>query len=57
VANDAFVPEECRHVARRVPRNAIDIEICEGAAEIVALPENRQPAQAGLKPLEADLLE
>ena len=57
VANDAFVPKECRHVARREPRDAIDVEVHECAPEVLALPEDRQPAQTGLEAFEADLLE
>ena len=35
----------------------LGVEVCEGAAEIVALAQDRQPGQAGLKAFEAQLLE
>jgi hypothetical protein len=57
VANDAFVPQQPGDVARGEFRHAIDLEVRERAAEVLALPEDRQPAQAGLKTFEADLLE
>ena len=46
-------------VTSRAPNLAtlLDVEAGEGAAEVLALPQDRQPRQAGLKAFEADLLE
>ena len=55
--DDAGVVQQPADVARGEPRNAIDIEVGEGLAEVVALAEDGQPAQPGLKALQADLLE
>jgi hypothetical protein len=55
--NDAFVAKQPRDIACRVSTDTIDIEVRERAAEVLALPEDRQPAQAGLESFEADLLE
>src|SRR6185503_15069756 len=44
-------------IARAESRDAIDVEFRERRAEVRSLPEDRQPAQAGLESLEADLLE
>jgi len=57
VADDAGVGEEARHVARPEARDLLEVEPREGAAERVALPEDGEPGEAGLEPLEADLLE
>jgi|SRR6188472_4253641 hypothetical protein len=57
MANDALVSEQLRHIACGEPRDAIDVEVRECVAEVLALPEDRQPAQAGLEAFEADLLE
>src|SRR6185503_6106209 len=57
VPDDALVLQETRHVARPEPGDAIDVEPGKRLAERGALAENRQPAQAGLKAFEADLLE
>src|SRR6185503_12461286 len=57
MTNDPFVAEQSRDVARREAGDAIDVEVHERAPEVLALPEDRQPAQTGLEAFEADLLE
>jgi hypothetical protein len=57
VANDAFVGQQPRDVARCESRNLLHVEVCKRAAEVLALPEYRQPAQAGLEAFQADFLE
>ena len=55
--DDAGVLQQALHVARAKARHHRGLEILEGAAEVVALAEDRDPAQARLKAFEADLLE
>src|SRR6185437_12387793 len=50
MADDARVIQQTGHVARRV-------ETGEGAAEVFALAQDREPVQAALKSLETDFLE
>jgi hypothetical protein len=57
VPDDPALLEETIHVACGVPGDGVDIEVGKCAAEVVALLQDRQPAQAGLEPLETDLLE
>src|SRR5690606_22748812 len=57
VADDALVGEEALDVACGEPRDAVEIEVVEGGAEVLALGEDRAPAEARLKSLEAELLE
>src|SRR4026208_1029909 len=38
-------------------RDRVEVEVGERGAEVLALAEDRQPAQASLKPSETDLLE
>src|SRR5690349_23199846 len=55
--DDAGVFQQALHVAPAKLCNDGGIEIPEGLSEVLALAENRDPAQPGLKALEADLLE
>ncbi len=55
--DDAGVLEQALHIARAKTRHYRGLEILEGAAEVVALAEDRDPAQARLKAFEADLFE
>src|SRR5690606_6680418 len=55
--HDARVAEEPLHVPLRVAGDALEIEVVKGAAEVLALGEDRPPAQPGLEPFEAELLE
>jgi len=57
VTNDPLVRQQLRDIARREPRNGIDLEVRECAAEVLALPEDREPTQPRLEAFEADLLE
>jgi len=57
MTNDPFVAEQSRDVARRETGDAIDVEVHERAPEVLALPQDRQPAQTGLEAFETDLLE
>ncbi len=57
VPDDGLVSKQASDVARREARDAVGIEVVERAAEGVTLPEDRQPAQAGLETLEAHLFE
>src|SRR6185503_8654932 len=57
MAHDAFVLEQPLDVARREARDAVEIEAVERGAEVLALGEDRPPAQTGLETLEAELLE
>jgi hypothetical protein len=57
MAHDPRVGEEARHVARSEARDLHDVEACEAAPECVALPEDREPGEARLEALQADLLE
>jgi len=57
VAHDAGVREQSRHVALVEAHDALGIELRERTPERLALVEDRQPAQAGLKAFEAELFE
>jgi hypothetical protein len=57
VTNDARIVQQAPRVARGERGDAVDIEAGECRAEVVPLAQNRQPAEARLKPFEADLLE
>ena len=57
MADDAVVLQQPLHVARAEARDHGGLELREGAAEVLALAEDRDPAQARLKTFEADLLE
>ena len=57
MADDAGVGEEPGHVLLAEARDLVEIEAGEAFPEILALPEDRQPGQARLEALEADLLE
>src|SRR5205085_233072 len=54
---DSGVREEPVDVTRGEARHPSDLEVREPPAEVLALAEDRQPAQAALEALEADLLE
>ncbi len=57
MADDARVAEQPLDVARLEPRDALELEIGEAFAKSLALAQDREPAQARLEALEADLLE
>ena len=57
VPDDAFVPEQLRDLPFAEARDLLEVEAPERAPEVLALAEDRQPRQAGLETLEADLLE
>jgi hypothetical protein len=57
VPDDAGVAEQPGHVARSHARHGVDLEIPEGAPEVRPLAEDREPGEAGLEALEAELLE
>src|SRR6185503_5878367 len=56
VAHDALVLQEPLDVALPEARHALEVEVGEGGAEVLALPEDRDPRESGLEPLQADLL-
>ena len=57
VAHDAGVAHQAGDVLGAVAGDAVGIEAVEGLAEVLALPEDRQPRQAGLEAFEDELLE
>src|SRR5712671_979935 len=57
VTDDPFVLEQTRDVALGEARDPVEIEIMEGGTEILALGEDRAPAQSGLKTLQVQFLE
>src|SRR5690606_4132572 len=57
VADDAGIGEQALDVLFPELRDPIEIEACKTGPKILALAQDRQPRQAGLEPLEADLLE
>lgn len=57
VAHDAGIAEEARDVALAEGRDPVEVEARKGGTEVLALAQDRQPRQAGLEALEADLLE
>ena len=57
MADDARIAEQAVNVLVAEARDLAEVEAGEGLPEILALPQNRQPRQAGLEALEADLLE
>ena len=57
VAHDAGVLHQLLDLLRRVARDLLRLEIVEGAAEIVALAQDRDPRQPGLEAVEHQLLE
>jgi hypothetical protein len=57
MAHDALVLQQPLHVARTEARHLVDVKVCERLAEILALGEDRAPAQPRLEAFEAQLLE
>ena len=57
VADDAGVAEQALDVGGAEARDRLGVEVGEGAAEVLALAQDRQPGQARLEALEAELLE
>src|SRR5207249_1968464 len=57
VADDTIVGEQPGHLSRVVARDLPRIEPVEGLAVVVALFEDRQPREAGLRSLENEELE
>ncbi len=57
MAHDAGVGDKAIDVAGAETRHALEVEAGEGGAEVLALPQDRQPRQAGLKALQAYLFE
>src|SRR5258708_4720954 len=57
VPDNAAVAEEPSDIAGTKSGHARNVEVSERAAELVTLPENREPTQPGLKPFKTHLLE
>jgi len=57
VAHYAGVAEQPRDVGVRVSGDALDVEVVEGAAVVLALVEDRVPGEAGLRALQRQQLE
>jgi hypothetical protein len=57
VTHDARVAQQPLDVARAHARHRLDLEAAEGAPEGLALAQDREPGEAGLEALEAELLE
>jgi hypothetical protein len=57
MAHDAGIAEQAGDVALAEAGDQLRVEVGEGLAEGLALVEDRQPAEAGLEALEAELLE
>jgi hypothetical protein len=55
--DDAGIVDQPLDIARVKAGHLLGIKVGKGAAKGFALVQNRQPAQAGLKAFEADLLE
>ena len=55
--DDTRVCEESFDAARREAGDFLGVEPLEGTSEVLALLQDREPAEARLKTLEADLLE
>ena len=57
MAHDCLVTEQPGDVTLSEPGHALELEVGECPPERRALAQDRQPREAGLKPLEAELLE
>ncbi len=57
VANDAGILEQGKNLAPVITSDAVGIEMIESAAVVVALVEDRAPAQSGLCPFEDEEFE
>jgi len=57
VAHDARVPQQLALPLRTVARHLLGIEAIEGPTVILALAQDREPAQTGLSALETEHLE
>src|SRR5829696_1542890 len=57
MTDDAGILQQTAHVARAELRDQGGIEILEGLPEVLALAEDGDPAEPGLKSFEANLLE
>ncbi len=55
--NIVALVQEALDLSRRVARHLLDVEAIEGGAEVLALAQDGEPAEAALEPLEGDLLE
>ena len=56
VPDDRGVGQQASHVARAEASHLDRVEPCEGAPESLALAKDGEPGEAGLKPLQAQLL-
>jgi len=57
MADDTLVLEQAVDVAPAEGCNLVEIETVESGAEVLAFRQDGAPAQAGLKPFQAQLLE
>ncbi|ESX04844.1 hypothetical protein X769_13120 [Mesorhizobium sp. LSJC268A00] len=57
VADDAGIGDQALDILVGEGSDLVEVETGEGLAEILALAQNGQPGQAGLKAFEADLFE
>ena len=57
MSNDPDVVDESGNVEIGESGNSLNVEVNERTAEVFALPQDREPTQTRLKPLEANLFE
>ena len=57
VAHDAWVGHQPRNILGAIAGDALGVELVEGVAEVLALPEDGEPRQAGLEAFQHQLLE
>jgi hypothetical protein len=55
MAHNARIGQQAGHVGVREPRHSLRIEACKGRAERLALAQDGDPGQPGLKPVENQL--
>ena len=55
--NNACIMNQSIHVVGVESGDFVKVELAEGAAEMLTFAQNGEPAQAGLKALQTDLLE
>ena len=57
MSNDSDVVDESGNVEIGESGNSLNVEVNERTAEVFAFPQDREPTQTRLKPLEANLFE
>ena len=57
MTHDRRIAEQPLDLALPVPCDHLGVEVRKGATKGLTLAEDREPRQAGLEPLEAELLE